>query len=853
MIFIRARQARQAIQARQSSIKANAPFVFLRLFTIVLLSLVPALCFAETKRVVIIRVDGLPYGLLDSFVKERDQHTGKSRLPWIDHVFYQRGARLSNFYTRGMSLSAPSWSILDTGQHLQIKGNVEFDRYTLHTYDYLNFIPFYLKSAAGQRIDMPGTEVLDSLGLPLLFDAFAHEERYIGFQLYQRGMRFTTLKDAMQTRFMKHPRELLDEWTMGLDMRTPFFDQMERELKTKLNDPHSRYLDIYVTGFDHVAHHVNDRRSHFFEMQVIDALIGRVWTAIQKAPGAQETALIVVSDHGFNTTEGVYSQGYNLVKLLGSPAGGGHHVITKRRLMLDYSLKGINFLVPLITTTTDDSYYLTGQSTDYPTALLDFDGNERASIHLRDSDLNLLHILLQQLQRNKISPAVRSAAVDAFFKTIDNRRPQWQKSLDELNQELAVLRVQIEKQRKLWEAEPKKFSPEEIRLGRDDQKKRVYAQLERWISQEKNYTEYTGTLSNMLTLRKESFAPAKIKIEDVIAKAAMGERNNVYELQNYIVGLTPNGLQLKPDGSLDMLNSFRRVDYFALLHSIATRNNVQPQVTNKPIDMIATRMSSDLVAPLLGENGLTADVVWVYGGADKQGLIFARENEAGTLSLRYQPIRNLKQDATGGVQFELAALEPGFPLHIFEDPELAIPSGDRQAWLGQWHTDLEWLRALHKTKYSNALIGFYEEIARHPIENLSLDAPGLSNDERLMRRFARRQRELIETDLLLMAHDHWNFDVRGFNPGGNHGSFFRISTRSTFMLAGGERTEIPHATLIEEPYDSLSFAPTVLALTGNLRDDNSPVSTLWNKGFRRFPGRPVSEVLVHRRNHRTGP
>jgi hypothetical protein len=749
-----------------------------------------------------------------------------------------------------MSLSAPSWSILDTGQHLQIKGNVEFDRYTLHTYDYLNFIPFYLKSAAGQRIDMPGTEVLDSLGLPLLFDAFAHEERYIGFQLYQRGMRFATLKDAIQKRFMKHPRELLDEWTMGLDMRTPFFDQMERELKLKLNDPKSRYLDIYVTGFDHVAHHVNDRKSHFAEMQVIDSLVGRIWTAIQNAPGGQETALIVVSDHGFNTTERVYSQGYNLVKLLGSPAGGGHHVITKRRLMLDYSLKGINFLVPLITTTTDDSYYLTGQSTDYPTALLDFDGNERASIHLRDSDLNLLHILLQQLQRNKLSPAVRNAVIDEFFRTIDNRRDHWQRTVDELNQELVALRAQIGKQQKLWEAEPKKFSPEEIRLGRDDQKKRVYAQLERWTSQEKGYSQYVITLTNLLRLRKESFNPAGIKIEDVIAKQAMGERNDVHDLQNYIVGMAPRGLQVNPDGSLDVVNSFKRVDYLALLNGITMRNNVQPQVTAKPIDMIATRLPANLVAAQLGESRLAQDVVWVYGGADKQALIVARENEGGALSLRYQPIRNLKQDASGRVHFDLATFEPGFPLKIFEDPELVIKAGDRATWLGQWHTDVEWLRALHKTKYSNGMIGFYEEIARHTHENLSPDLPGLSDEERLMRRFARRQRELIETDLLLMANNHWNFDVRGFNPGGNHGSFFRVSTRSTLMMAGGVRTEIPRAAVVDEPYDSLSFAPTVLALTGNLRDDNSPVSTLWQKGFRRFPGRPISEVLVHQRNQK---
>src|SRR5688500_9674808 len=105
--------------------------------------------FAQTKRLVVIKADGLPYDLVDRFVKQRDNETRKSVLPWIDHIFYQRGSRLSSFYVRGMSLSTPSWSLLETGQHLQIKGNVEFDRYTLHTYDYLNFFPLYLAGALG--------------------------------------------------------------------------------------------------------------------------------------------------------------------------------------------------------------------------------------------------------------------------------------------------------------------------------------------------------------------------------------------------------------------------------------------------------------------------------------------------------------------------------------------------------------------------------------------------------------------------------------------------------------------------------------------------------------------------------
>ena len=834
--------------ARRCSVITPQIRILRRLTLVSLLLFLPVVAFAQVKRVVVVKVDGLPNDLTDRFVKERDPRTGKSQLPWIDHIFYQRGTRLRNFYVRGMSLSAPSWSTLDSGQHLQVKGNVEFDRYTLHAYDYLNFIPFYLKSAAGARIDMPGAEMLDSLGVPLLFDAFPHEDRYISFQLYQRGMRFNTLRAAIQKNFLKHPRQLLDEWTMGLDMRTPFFDQMERELIEKLNNPRTRYLDLYISAFDHMGHHNRDRQSHMTTMKDIDRVIGRIWSAIEKSPLSQETALILVSDHGFNTDERIYSQGYNLVKFLGRSQGGGHHVITKRRLMLGYSIKGINFLVPLITTTTDDSFYLKGQSTSYPTALLDFDGNERAAIHLRNTDLNLLHILFQQLQRNNLSPAVRSAVLDIFFKTIDDRRMQWQQNLNELDEELVMLRARIAEQTRLWESQPKKFTPQEMELGHDDQKTRIYARLEKWISQEKEYVAYGRSLRALLALQRDRFLPAKVKIEDFIARNAMGERNTIHQLQNYVVGVAPGGLVVKPDGSLDMMKSFIRVDYFPLLHNISVRNNVQPQVANKPIDMIAIRIPSASIAQRLDETGLLSDAVWVYGGADKQALVLARRDAEGSLSLRYQPIRNLTQDASGDVSFEIGPWEPGLPFKVFEDEKLAIASAERQTWLSEWHTDSEWLRAVHQTRYSNGVVGIYEAMAQHAVQSLSLSEPGISSEERLMRRFAIRQRALVEPDLQLVANDHWNFDVRGFNPGGNHGSFFRISTHSAFMLSGGDKTGIPRSAVIDEPYDSLSFVPTVLALTGYLRDDNNPVPQLQEKGFQRFPAQPIKELLNKTQN-----
>jgi hypothetical protein len=798
---------------------------------------------AQTKRVVIVKVDGLPYEMVERFAREPDPLTGKSLLPWFDYVFFQNGTRLTNFYVRGMSLSAPSWSTLDTGQHLQIKGNVEFDRDILHAYDYLNFIPFYFKQATGANVDMPGTEVLDSLGVPMLIDAYDNYQRLPGSQLYGRGARLATLQHAGQTKFLKNPIELAGEFISGLDLRGVVPDQIERELIARLQDPRVQYLDLYETAFDHVAHHNNDRASHLAALRDIDGLVGRIWTGIQKSPRAAETVLIVLSDHGFNTDERVISQGFNLVKLLGSSAGGGHHVITKRRLMMDYSLKGINPFVPPITTTSSQSYYLKKQSAEYPTALLDFDGNERAGLHLRNSDLNLLHILLQQLQRKDLSPQVRRAANEAFFTQLARERPQWQAEVDELDEEMGALGRAAESERHLCESQPKKFSVEDAELGRDDNARRICVMANQWAAQVKNYRAYVGTMRNLLGLQPGNFDPAKLKIAELIREHSMGQRNSVHNLQNYVVGLGPGGLIIKSDGSLDLEHSFVRLNYLTLIAEQQVRNNVQPGVDSHPVDFIAVRIPRSSIQPALSEDlQPDDDVIWLYGGPDRQALVLSRGEAQDKLQLRYLPIAHLTEDAEGVIHFDRIAWQPGLPLRILDDPRLDLATTDRIFWLNDWHTDLEWLHAVHKTQYSNGLIGLHEQFTLFPAPGSDLNAAGLSPDEKLLHRFHRRQRQLVDTDMLILANNHWNFDVRGFNPGGNHGSFFRISTHATLMFAGGEGTDIPRGLAVTDPYDSLSVVPTILALTGALQSNNQPVESLARRGFRKFPGRVIPEV-----------
>jgi hypothetical protein len=803
--------------------------------------------FAQARRLVLVKVDGLSQDMVERFVRERDPRTGKSLLPWFEHIFYERGTRLENFYVRGMSLSAPSWALLDTGQHAQVKGNVEFDRLTLHSYDYLNFIPFWLGTAGKVRVDMPGPELMDELGIPLLVDSYPYDERHISFQLYQRGTRWTTLERGLKNRFLtRTPRELFDEWLVEFEGRNIVMEQLEREVLEKLKDPRIRYLDFYTTEFDHSTHHNRDRETHLVSLQELDQIIGRIWTTIGQTPQAAETALVVVSDHGTNTDERIYSQGFNLVKLLASRAGGGHHVITKRRLLSDYALKSIYPLVPLITTTTEDSFYLKGQSTAYPTALVDFDGNERASIHLRNSELNTLHILLTELQSKKLSPAATRAASEAFFAIIEEHRADWQKLHTNLQEELGALRRLVERERALVAAQPKKWTQADADAGRDQEARRTKARADSWATDERKYAEYAATLSNLLSLRRETFDAARLRITDIIAKNAMGEQNTIRELQNYTVGLQPGGLTLAPDGSLDREKSFARVNYFALLRDIAVRNNVQPGVDNHPVDFVAVRVPAEALFDANGTEFRADEAVWLYRGEDDQALILARHERGGGLLLRYVPVARLQQRADGTIRYERVPLRAGLPLKIYEDARLSLPANERRDdWLDRWHSDLDWLRALHLTTYSNGLIGLQEQLGRHLTPAMEADVPGLSADEQLIRRFRRRQRVLVETDLLILANNHWNFDVRGFNPGGNHGSFFRISTHSTLMLAGGERTRIPRALVIREPYDSLSFVPTILALTNQLArpaQEFMPVN-LDAPPARLYPGRIINELF----------
>jgi hypothetical protein len=157
----------------------------------------------------------------------------------------------------------------------------------------------------------------------------------------------------------------------------------------------------------------------------------------------------------------------------------------------------------------------------------------------------------------------------------------------------------------------------------------VCAQLALWLGQERNYGEYARIMANLLRIQRADFKTAKLKIVDVIAPHAMGKRNDISQLQNYVAGISPAGLTLNAAGELDLDKSLVHVNYCSLLHGLSVRNNVQRQVTNRPVDILATRVPAKLLEPLVHEQNLSPDAVWVYEGNDRQALILAGEDAGG--------------------------------------------------------------------------------------------------------------------------------------------------------------------------------------------------------------------------------
>lgn len=745
---------------------------------------------SKPKRIVILKIDGLNEDLLERAVDRVDPSTGKSELPWIKHVFFENGTVFKNFYSRGISLSAPSWSILDTGRHPVIRGNVEFDRYYGKSYDYLNFFPFYVSYARKRQVDMPGVEVLDRAGIPLLIDSFKPSEWYQSFQLFQRGVRWETLSNILQRRFSKGAILATVEEAGVPSYESLMQTQTDADIAAGIAGTQILYLDFYDGDVDHQGHATTQEEALTAVLKIVDARVGRVWTEIQKSPLAEQTVLAMVSDHGMNNVPDVISQTYSITDLLSGPTGGGHHMVTDRQQLSDFKLRALDPLVTRVITPSRASYYLADESDRYPTAWIDIDGNERTSVGLRNNDLNKIHILLKQLARKDLPLAERKAAAQYVRSVIDKNRASWGQTEKELSQEIDVLKRLMAPRKEIVSKLKMNRSSKKDDSGQFQRNRRLRNELADWQEEVDGYTDYLQHIRRLLAYVPDVAKPLEEKVDSFMPPLAQGDNNSVGQIQNYVVGLSALGISIDSEGTLDEQSTFRHVNYPQLLVAQRVHNNPQPALSDRPIDFVA------MILP-------DKKSYWLYGD-DQRQLIIETNSDC---QIRLRPVMQLSQaDAGEPVNMQDVSWQPGLPLHLFEDENLHIPPGaDRAQWLSSWHSEREWMEAIHKCFYSTGVIGIIEELS--PI---APDVPGKRGMDPVMLRYEKRRRTLVETDFHVFAADHWNFNVRFPNPGGNHGAFFRISTHAVWMMAG---EGIPTQT-IDDPYDGLNFTNTMLSILG---------------------------------------
>ena len=341
--------------------------------------------------------------------------------------------------------------------------------------------------------------------------------------------------------------------------------------------------------------------------------------------------------------------------------------MTNREQLSDFKFKSLYPLLHRVINPSTSSFYLAGESGRYPTAWLDIDGNERAALHLRNSDLNKIHILFEQLARNDLPAGLRRAAAMALSDTLDHHRTEWSTTATRLDEELQALKLAIASRKIAVDQEPK-WTLKQVAERRGAW--RLREELDDWKEEFAAYTAYLSHLKRLLAFEPDPLNPFKGKIGDFLPEMSLGDSNTQAQLRHYVAGPSPSGLQIAADGHLDEERSFRYVDYPKLFSEQRAHNSPQPELPEKPIDFTAMRIRDTNA----GEHAY-----WLYGGEDSQLEILT--NPQGHIAVR--PVQG--------------SWRSGLPLALFEDPELHIPPGaQRQSWLSDWHSEQEWFAAIHK-------------------------------------------------------------------------------------------------------------------------------------------------------------
>ncbi|MCS6804170.1 MAG: alkaline phosphatase family protein [Acidobacteriota bacterium] len=836
------------------------------------------------NRLIVIKVDGLPPDLLAAAAfPERDdllkrlpyaeefrravhlfyQQTGReSIMPNARRYFFEQGVVCENMFASTLTLSAASWSVIDTGQPSVIKKHGTFSRDTGYLRSHLDGFRDTWDALRYRGEKTSAVWMLDQIGVSLMLDAFDFQRTWTSPQIYQRlgnseqlflmGKKWLTndqrgVKDIVRSHLSRLATGIdYTEFNQEVAAEMTAIKVLERDLT---GQERYDYLSPYFTLMDH-QQHVDPHPDNLIHWLVkLDGLIGRIFEAVERSQRRDETVVAMISDHGSDIKPGQVAFSLPITRLFRTPLFGSHTVTT---LLVEDAYRALTTPVPGVdfprVYESDTSPYgrkrnARGGEDGYVTAFIDNFGNGRADVNLRNNDLNRLHLILLELQKQPVPPQRFAALRRLFQQTLEETR-RW------LEPDLALFED--------YHAGAKDFARQ---LGgkADNYSKDIAWRLTTEAERDAGQIQ---TLRRLLSIRFEPGQPGLLfdevfskpfRISDFIPKKYFGVRNTIYQLSHYTIGLDENLQWIET--TVDPQGRPVPMNYFQILSDYKAANAPAAGLYN-PFDLIAVKAPVPEIESALRAHGLLdaeralREVVWLKSTArrhpHKGGEALILQAQDGTIA--YVPINHLQQQADGRITFSLA--DDVDPLGFLKGAGFAPgAAASPLAWMRQFHPLEPWLNATYRTEYGIAIYSLLD-ILNDPAPTF-IDSPEFQqyliyfSSDQLKQRYLRGLKRKYANhlaDFIVWSNDLWNFNSKARTSGGSHAGLKPIVTRVTFVAWGGERTAIARGRTNRDVLTTLDVAPTLFRAIGMLDDKNRVIrdpASIPERTFHPFPGRTI--------------
>ncbi len=839
----------------------------------------PARAPAETPpRLIVLKIDGLSPLLLDALMDPDNPEklarlpdpegfrravalfrleTGQQDLvPNLRRYFYEQGVRADNMYSATTTLSSVAWAVIETGQPSVVKRHMAFNRNNGYLRSHLDGFRDTLEFSLRRGRKTNAVWELDQSGVSLFSDAFNPLRRYETPGMFYR-LTPTRYLSGLGKAYLTAGQPISDPWEI---MRRHLASRVEsadwpdfaeeyvaNHIAEKILEPDAtgaeRY-DYLTTNFslDHQQHVDPNPENLVHRMVRLDRRLGSIFRAVERSRRRDSTLVAVVSDHGSEYLPGAINLAWPTTRVFRTRALGGHTVASVGVEDVAHSLStpipGVDF--PRIYESPFSPYgEAAGGEKGYSTAMIDNFGNARAEVHLRNNDLNRLHLLLLARQQRRLDAAQRARLGELLRATLGDVW-RWFKS-DYVLYNDYYLGVRA------WlpglKSRPDYYWRDAAARLEDEQELDA-AQL-RALGR---LAELCQAADALAWLEKN-----KLAISDLIPKRYFGPRNSLYKITHYSLGLDDNLNWV--ESTVSPRGERVPMDYIEVLSSWTEPNPPLSHEPN-PVDLMVRSLPVELArAALLERAWLDPDVklkqvIWIVSTAQHnlrrggQALLL----EAADGRLRYLPVQSLRETSDG--RFTIGSANGLDPLGLLYDPGFESPDGAPAFWwLAEFHNRLEWMRAVHNTHYTIAALVFADIAGFHAepfMDNAEFQAalagfPSEPDKQRYLRGLRWKYRAQ-QPDLLLWSSYLWNFASKAHTSGGSHGGLTGPVARTSFLLWGGRNFHLPAGTVLSQPATTLDVAPTLMRLVGMVDGDNRVIrqaGAVRERPFLPFAGRAL--------------